>query len=243
MARGSTRITHTAASTDSVYNNAVKTLNVRVNAPTSNPTDPPPRPTTPTTPTTGGDVGPSTGGGGPGGGGGGGGGAGGGGGGGGGGGAAAVNQPPRFDERPPVTRSVPENATEGAAVGDPVTATDPEGDALTYSLGGQDAKFAIDESTGQITVGKGAAFDYEEGRRTYVLVVTASDEDGSGESRQLAVTVNVTDVELPGKAGGYDANGDEKLDLGEVMSALRDYFGGRLTLEEILDIARIYFTN
>ena len=363
VARGSTRITHTAASTDGAYNNAAETLNVRVNAPTSNPTDPPPpRPTTPTTPTgdgdgppdsrgeaelgisrqatvtvrpgsttrytirltvaptadvmvtlssahpsratvtpspltftpqnweapqrvtvrgvapgttrinhnaassdsvydgqyrkvivtvsspgggtptTGGDVGPPTvGGGGPGGGGGG---TGVGGGAGGGGGAAAVvNQPPRFDERPPVTRSVPENATGGDAVGDPVTATDPEGDALTYSLGGQDAKFSIDESTGQITVGTGAAFDYEEGRRTYVLVVTASDADGSGESRQLAVTVNVTDVQLPGKAGGYDANGDEKLDLGEVMSALRDYFGGRLTLEEMLDIARVYFTN
>ena len=46
-------------------------------------------------------------------------------------------------------RSVPENRPSGTTVGAPVTATDPNGDRLTYSING--SNFAINSSTGQIT--------------------------------------------------------------------------------------------
>ena len=45
------------------------------------------------------------------------------------------NEPPSFDPTDNM-RSVAENTEPGQAIGDPVTATDPEGDTLTYSLEG-----------------------------------------------------------------------------------------------------------
>ena len=50
-------------------------------------------------------------------------------------------------------------------MGGPVTATDPDDDALTYSLsGGADmGSFKIDSGSGQIMVGKGTKLDYEGG--------------------------------------------------------------------------------
>ena len=45
----------------------------------------------------------------------------------------------------------------------------------------------------------------------------------------------------PGKADDYDANGNEELELEEVLEAIGDYFRGELTLEEILAIIELYF--
>ena len=73
-----------------------------------------------------------------------------------------------------------------------VSATDPEGSAVGYSIvGGNDAGlFAIDASTGAlIYVGSGE--DYESGTRSHALTVRAS--DGTLHS-DVAVTVNLTDV-------------------------------------------------
>ncbi len=61
-----------------------------------------------------------------------------------------------------VARSVPENTAMGTAIGDPVTATDPDEDILFYELldtpdlADEDghARFAIDRLTGQMRVGK-----------------------------------------------------------------------------------------
>ena len=65
-----------------------------------------------------------------------------------------------------VTLTVDENTPPGSLVGDAITATDPEGDILTYSLWGTDASFVVrDGSTGQITVGSGTMLDYESGPR------------------------------------------------------------------------------
>ena len=68
-------------------------------------------------------------------------------------------------------RSVAENTEPGQAIGDPVTATDPEGNTLTYSLGGTDADaFGIDEANGQLRTS--AALDYET-RSSYSVTVVA----------------------------------------------------------------------
>ena len=65
--------------------------------------------------------------------------------------AGDYNRMPLFGDSDE-TISVNENTASGEAIGDPVTATDPDGDDLTYSLTGTyAASFSIDSSTGQIS--------------------------------------------------------------------------------------------
>ena len=91
-----------------------------------------------------------------------------------------------------VTRSFPENALPGHDIGLPVTATDGDGDVLTYTLEGPDAaSFDIVASSGQIRTRAGVVYDYET-RRVYSVVVRATDP--SGASAGIAVVINVTDV-------------------------------------------------
>ncbi len=90
-----------------------------------------------------------------------------------------------------VTVSVAENTAAGTDIGDPVTATDSDGDSLTYTLGSaaDDGHFVIDSDTGQLST-KGA-LDYE-GTSSYAVTVTAT--DGGGLSASIAVTIKVDDV-------------------------------------------------
>ena len=107
-----------------------------------------------------------------------------------------VNDAPAFAAAT-AERSVSENAQPGADVGAPVTATDVDGDRLSYRLGGVDANsFEIVEDAGQIdagqiTVAEGAALDAA--LSPYSVTVTA--DDGSGEANASAtveVTITVT---------------------------------------------------
>ena len=102
-----------------------------------------------------------------------------------------VNDAPAFAAAT-AERSVSENAQPGANVGVPVTATDVDGDPLTYRLTGAAASdFEIDEHTGQITVAEGAALDAA--LSPYSVTVTA--DDGSREANATAtvqVTITVT---------------------------------------------------
>ncbi len=82
-----------------------------------------------------------------------------------------------------VTFTVEENTPPGTLVGDAITATDPDGDILTYSLSETDASFfVIDGSTGQITVGSGTMLDYESGPARYTVIVSV--HDGRDRLRQ-----------------------------------------------------------
>ena len=102
------------------------------------------------------------------------------------------NEPPSFDPTDN-TRSVAENTEPGQAIGDPVTATDPESNTLTYSLGGTDADaFGIDEANGQLRTS--AALDYET-RSSYSVTVVAEDSEGANDS--IEVTIEVTDANDP----------------------------------------------
>ena len=74
-----------------------------------------------------------------------------------------ANPPPRFFPNS-VTLAVDENATTGT-VGT-VAATDPDNDAITYSVGGFDEvafseDFSLDSTSGMITVNSDATIDYE----------------------------------------------------------------------------------
>ncbi|MDE2945186.1 MAG: cadherin domain-containing protein [Gemmatimonadota bacterium] len=105
------------------------------------------------------------------------------------------NRSPLFNPAT-VTRTVEENSATGTAVGAPVTATDPDNDALTYTLAGDDASsFTIGLSTGQLAVGSAADLDYESDDTELTVSVVASD----GTLADTAtVTVTVTDADDPG---------------------------------------------
>ena len=135
------------------------------------------------------------------------------------------------------SRSVSETASAGAGVGAPVTATDAENDTLTYTLGGADAgSFSIGGTTGQITVGAGTTLDYET-RRSYTVVVTATDP--SGESDTITVTISVTDVGL----GAYDLDDNNRIERSEVVAAVRDYFAQRIDRSTVIELIRLYFSS
>ena len=128
--------------------------------------------------------------------------------------ATPGNAAPTFDDDSPTSRSVEENSEQGANVGDPVAATDPEGDMLTYSLSnaGTDAdSFSIDVN-GQITVASGANLEYEGAKSSYSVTVSVHDgknvQDGDDDTidATIGVTIEVGNVdEAPTKPTGLTA--------------------------------------
>ena len=98
------------------------------------------------------------------------------------------------------TRGIQENFTGN--VGSPLTATDDDGDILTYSKAGNGADNAnesitVDRATGQLMVGGGGLnFEAPTGTGTanmYVVTVKATDSKGE-DSAFVEVTITVTDV-------------------------------------------------
>ncbi len=73
---------------------------------------------------------------------------------------------------------VEENSPNGTVVGT-VTATDPGDDTLTYAITTEQAAFAIDPDTGQITVADAAQLDFET-TASFVLEVQVTDGDPGG---------------------------------------------------------------
>ena len=101
-----------------------------------------------------------------------------------------ANRPPTFPSSETGARSVEENTVSGVDFGDPVEATDPDNDDLTYTLGGTDKdSFEIAASTGQLSTK--ADLDREI-KSTYRVTVTAADP--SQLKAQQNVTITVTDV-------------------------------------------------
>ena len=103
------------------------------------------------------------------------------------------NRAPTFSTNT-AARLVDENSAAGTNVGSPVTATDADGDRLTYSLTGTDAGSFTINSGGQIMVGTGTMLDFED-KPSYTVTVTAT--DGSA-SDTITVTITVDNVEDPG---------------------------------------------
>ena len=101
-----------------------------------------------------------------------------------------------------ITLQVAENTAAGANIGSPVTATDSDGDALTYSLGSTaaDGHFTIDSSSGQLQT-KGA-LDYES-QDSYAVTIIAT--DGGGLTASIAVTITVDDIEEASQPGNVQA--------------------------------------
>ena len=111
-----------------------------------------------------------------------------------------TNEPPGFHAIE-AFRNVAENTPTDRAIGSAVTATDANGDALTYTLGGPQAGFfGIAPATGQLQTR--AALDYER-RSTHTLRVTATDPFGA--PAVITVTINVQDVDEPLTVAGTTA--------------------------------------
>ena len=111
--------------------------------------------------------------------------------------SAQSNQAPVIGALP-TDLTIAENASGN--VGSPFTATDPDGGAISWSVGGADGdEFSMDSASGQLSVTTGLDYtglNYEDGA-TRSLTVIASD---GTDSDSVAVTVGVSDVdEPPGK--------------------------------------------
>ena len=115
------------------------------------------------------------------------------------------NQPPAFG-RSSYTLRVKENAAPGRL--DAVRATDPDEDALTYSVSGSgvaafNEHFALDASSGEITIKPDANIDFES-QTTYRVTVAVHDgKDGlhnpsTATDATLTLTLNVTNLDEPG---------------------------------------------
>ena len=101
-----------------------------------------------------------------------------------------VNEPPAFDDDLETTLSVEPDAAVNSLVGDePITATDPDGDILTYTL--PDAAtlpFSISQYTGLLSVS--GTIDRTRTSYPVAVIVTDNDPDNSEDDR-IIVTVTV----------------------------------------------------
>ena len=145
--------------------------------------------------------------------------------------APATNAPPSFDETAPA-RSIPENARAGAAVGSPVTASDPDsGDTLSYTISGD--LFTIHGSSGQIRVKDDGSLDHEMAP-TRTVIVTASDT--STETATTTVTITITNVNEPPQTNSDSAttNEDESVTIYVLANDSDEDVGDTLTVEPAL---------
>ena len=134
-----------------------------------------------------------------------------------------------------MTRSVAENTAAGMAIGDPVAATDVDGDALTYTLGGDDAMYFTIDSMGQLMTS--APLDYET-RMSFTVTVTASSGKADEVDAMTTVTIMVTDEGLD---NAYDLNENGAIERDEVVAAIQDYLGGRTSRSDVTALIRLYF--
>ncbi len=112
------------------------------------------------------------------------------------------NNDPEFGVDDPAYAIVPisetvGDSTEAAArdIGLPLTATDADGDTLSYSLEGDGAAFfEIDESTAQLRTIAGERYDREQTWRHSFRVKA---DDGRGGTDSMAVRVTIKDVDEP----------------------------------------------
>ena len=102
-----------------------------------------------------------------------------------------VNNVPQFPST--VTRSFPENTAPHTDIGNPVVATDFDGDHLVYGMGGTDGtSFVMNQNSGQISTKSGVTYDFET-KSSYSVTVGVSDLMGGNAS--VPVTISLTDVQ------------------------------------------------
>ena len=112
----------------------------------------------------------------------------------------------------PVELEVYENTT-GDIADAIITAIDPNGDLMMYSLEGGDAdSFSIGRITGQLSVGDGTKLDYESDKKTYSFMVKATDPSGANNTVPVTITL-LDEDEAPVAAEGV--TNPEEVDYAE----------------------------
>ena len=103
-----------------------------------------------------------------------------------------VNQPPVIAAQ---TWTVVENSPAGRVVGTAQGSDPDEGQSLAYRIvaGNDGGAFAIDPSTGVVTVSNAAAVDYEL-RQSFLLTIEAADSGDPSLATTATFTINVTDL-------------------------------------------------
>ncbi|WP_033032760.1 cadherin repeat domain-containing protein, partial [Pseudoalteromonas fuliginea] len=97
-----------------------------------------------------------------------------------------------------------ENANIGDSTGVHADATDADGDDVSYTLSDNaDGRFAIDATTGEITVAKELDFDNGDAG-DHVVTVVALSTDGSSSVKDF--TISVTDADGTAPGGGDTDN-------------------------------------
>ena len=154
--------------------------------------------------------------------------------------------PPDEDEEPAVRAPVFEDGfrterrvfagfSRNVVLGGPVAAKHPEGLEITYSLSGADAAlFTVDPATGQIRVKIGTVLQVD---RTYIIVLTATDSAGMGVL--IIVFIEVAESHL----AAYDANDNYMIDRDEVIAAVGDYFDDEISLDDVIELIKLYFAG
>ena len=157
------------------------------------------------------------------------------GGGGGGGGFGPAPTAPRFVDGFRVSRPLAVNARPGDVVGNPVAATHPNDDDVTYSLSGADASlFTVDAETGQIRLGQAVTLELGQ---TYTVNLTGTDSSGTG----AIIIVDIVVAEAPYHR--YDLNRNGSIEKDEVLAAVSNYFAGLIEKDDVLDVISLYFAG
>ena len=105
-----------------------------------------------------------------------------------------LNEPAAFPNTETGERTIAEGTPSNVAIGDPVAATDPDDDALTYTLSGADADwFRVDSSSGQLLTEKPLDFETQD---RHEVDITVGDPFNAATTT-IMVTINVTDVDEP----------------------------------------------
>ena len=160
---------------------------------------------------------------------------------------STLNRPAEFADGETTNRSAVQGVEPGTDVGRPVSASDPDGDPLTYTLGGDDPEsFDIDASTGQLLTKAGLDAAT---RARYSVTVSVTDNKNAGGGRYAAiddtitVKITVTTVELSEIAKKYDADEDGLISMDAAVQAVNDYFSGDITRDEAVEVIAFYFEN
>ena len=101
------------------------------------------------------------------------------------GGPPPLNSAPTFPSTENGQRTIAEDAEGGAFIGEPLAATDLDGDSLTYSLSGPDAALftiaTINRTSGQLELAQDAKLDFESKPSLRVVVSVTDGKDQFGD--------------------------------------------------------------
>ena len=114
--------------------------------------------------------------------------------------------------------SINENSSNGTVIGT-LTGVDPDNSTLTYSIINPDGRFAIDASTGIVTVLNGSLLNYENAQ-SHDIVVQVSDGINAPYTETFTVNLNNVNDNAPSDITGTLPNINENSSNGTVIGTL-----------------------